>query len=351
MSGKNPAHPQFLVVSSLESGHLRGASAPAGVSDRSLGSVDPWHLDPRPAVSDAYQSRGTGADIGAHRGHTSEALRYATVAYTQQQRRRNIYSRERASRSQQSKKREQQPTSSLLATSPYGAAVTRPGSRPNSRPSTQGSLRPGSRPSSRFSSTRSSLHPARVSGVEPPHSARAGRWQHNQSSMAGSRARAQAQREAQAKAQAKAQRDAHKITPRDSAVGGEQRPLSGLQLEQRHLDSMSPTSITARDVPDSAPPARPRGQPTADIGSKARPSSASDSDSESDLDIGGEIEVEEEHGDVALVEASSLSQTAEDEGRERQLNANRFNDIDRGVGAEPEPQLFSPFEMQLQLAS
>ena len=126
--------------------------------------------------------------------------------------------------------------------------------------------------------------------------------------------------------------------------------MGGLQLEQRHLDSMSPTSITARDVPDSAPPSRPRGQTSADLRSQSRAPTASESDSESDLDIGGEIEVEE-RGANTITDTSSLSQTAGDDGRELQLGTSRFQDIDKGMGAVAEPQLFSAFELQLQLAS
>ena len=50
-------------------------------------------------------SHHAGVGKLSHR-HASEAMRYATAAYTQQQRRRNMYSRDRSSRPQHAKKRE-----------------------------------------------------------------------------------------------------------------------------------------------------------------------------------------------------------------------------------------------------
>jgi hypothetical protein len=348
-------------------------------------------------------SHHAGVGKLSHR-HASEAMRYATAAYTQQQRRRNMYSRDRSSRPQHAKKREQShPASSLLAKSPYGAAVTRsgpprpsgPGRPGGGRPGSRPASRPASRPSSRLSSTqqrrqqvtagggglsvaaataagatpsplRSSLHSPRFSpitgrtllsgrpGLET-HSAavRSGRWQHSQSSMAGSRARAQAQREAQAMAQREAQApaplgfcddevaatvaataaaataaaataaaaaaavdtgggssrtdDGHGDgggTSNDSGddgdvVDSDGAPNSGLQLEQRHIDSMSPTCVTARDVPDSEPP---RGNPT-----HASPMPHTPTDSDSDLEIAGEIEVCEEPEPEAMTTDSAVS--------------------------------------------
>jgi hypothetical protein len=229
LSGSSP---QFLVVSSrLDTGvsagsrlasQERGSTAPAGGLSNSAADFEPWRLDLGPGMDISGRAN---ASRGASRGQAAEGLRFATGAYADK-RRRNIYSRESTSRtgSQQTKRREQPPASSLLAKSPYGAAVRgsgpRPGPRPSSRPSTQGPLHStagtarvsrtndtsSQRPSTQGSFSSANLTRAETRATHRPYGSDADtqsapsdlrRWQHSQSSLAGSRVRAQAQREAQ----------------------------------------------------------------------------------------------------------------------------------------------------------
>ena len=126
------------------------------------------------------------------------------------------------------------------------------------------------------------------------------------------RAQAQAQREAQAKAQlerkaqAKAQQDSSLNDSERSAgsTDNELRPSTGdsdgLNEQQRHIDSMSPTAIQASEVPGSAGPRR-----KAERQAQARlkeiqqipvraPRHDSGSDSDLEDQMGGEMEVSEE---------------------------------------------------------
>lgn len=155
------------------------------------------------------------------------------------------------------------------------------------------------------------------------------------------RAQAQAQREAQAKAQREASAQALAKAAREPAVESNHAVSTAatddtstssagpsgedeLFEQQRHIDSMSPTSIQARDVPDSQRPGQ--GTPSRPAAIQHFPVRAArvESDSDSDLDdqLGGELEVSEE----TFVEGSDGRPTTAQRGRTQRPTTAGFAD-------------------------